>query len=215
MPPRLETRDLGWRDTWRAARLLADAYRDGAIWAAAGRTAKWQRDVALTLLYLAELLICRWEKGFALGAVRGDKLEGVLISYTHGERTTPWWGWTLRAFACVFAGPVAVARCVRISNDLDRLKPREPHVWHAVLGPASGTCCCVPGRNGRIASACPATSRPRPATSRWRSTSCSAGPCATSMCCGPARWSARCGGTWQHDIPHPTRASRRRHVPRG
>lgn len=134
MPRRLETRDLGWRDTWRAARLLADAYRDGAIWAAAGRTARWQREVALTLLYLAELLICRWENGFTLGAVRGDRLEGVLISYEHGERTTPWWGWALRGFACVFAGPVAVARCVRISNDLDRLKPREPHVWHAVLG---------------------------------------------------------------------------------
>lgn len=134
MPPALSTRDLVWRDTWRAARLLAHAYEDGVIWAAAGRTARWQRQVALTLLYLAELLICRWEKGFAIGAVRGDRLEGVLISYTHGERTTPWWGWALRSFACLFAGPVAVMRAVRISNDLDRLKPREPHVWHAVLG---------------------------------------------------------------------------------
>lgn len=134
MPPALSTRDLVWRDTWRAARLLAHAYGDGVIWAAAGRTARWQRQVALTLLYLAELLICRWEKGFAIGAVRGDRLEGVLISYTHGERTTPWWGWALRSFACLFAGPVAVMRAVRISNDLDRLKPREPHVWHAVLG---------------------------------------------------------------------------------
>jgi hypothetical protein len=134
MPPGLATRDLVWRDTWRAARLLADAYQDGAIWAAAGRTARWQRQVALTLLYLAELLICRWEKGFAIGAVRGRRLDGVLISYTRGERTTPWWGWVLRSFACLFAGPVAIVRCVRISNDLDRLKPREPHVWHAVLG---------------------------------------------------------------------------------
>ncbi|TDV42267.1 hypothetical protein [Actinophytocola oryzae] len=134
MPTRLETRDLAWRDTWRAARLLADAYADGAIWAAAGRMTRWQRQVSLTLLYLAELLICRWEKGFAIGAARGDRLEGVLISYTAGERPTPWWGWVLRAPACLFAGPVAVARCVRISGDLERLKPREPHVWHAVLG---------------------------------------------------------------------------------
>jgi hypothetical protein len=139
MPPRLETRDLRWRDTWAAARLLADAYQDGAIWAAAGRTTKWQRQVALTLFYLAELLICRGEKGFTIGAVRDGRIEGVLISYEHGERTTPWWGWVLRAFACVFAGPVAIARCLKVSNDLDRLKPEEPHVWHAVLGRRENT----------------------------------------------------------------------------
>lgn len=131
---RLETRDLGWGDTWRAARLLAHAYRDGTIWAAAGTVAGWRKQAALTLLYLAELLICRWEKGFVLGAVRGDRLDGVMISYTRGERPTPWWGWLLRSFSCVFAGPVAVVRCVRISNDLERLKPKEPHVWYAVLG---------------------------------------------------------------------------------
>jgi hypothetical protein len=131
---RLETRDLGWGDTWRAARLLAHAYRDGTIWAAAGTVAGWRKQAALTLLYLAELLICRWEKGFVLGAVRGERLDGVMISYTRGERPTPWWGWLLRSFSCVFAGPVAVARCVRISNDLERLKPTEPHVWYAVLG---------------------------------------------------------------------------------
>ena len=134
MNPRLETRDLVWRDTWPAARLLARAYRDGAIWAAAGRMAGWRKEATLTLLYLAELMICRWEKGFALGAVRGDRLDGVLISYEHGERPTPWWGWVLRSFACMVAGPVAVARCVRVSNDLERLKPEEPHVWYAVLG---------------------------------------------------------------------------------
>ncbi|MGB3442110.1 MAG: hypothetical protein WBA97_25465 [Actinophytocola sp.] len=131
---RLETRDLAWSDTWRAARLLAHAYRDGTIWAAAGTVAGWRKQTSLTLLYLAELLICRWEKGFALGAVRGDRLDGVMISYEHGERPTPWWGWVLRSFSCLFAGPVAVARCVRISNDLERLKPKEPHVWYAVLG---------------------------------------------------------------------------------
>jgi len=134
MTTRLETRDLGWRDSWPAARLLARAYQDGAIWEAAGRVPRWLKQVALTLLYLAELLICRWEKGFVLGAVRGDRLDGVLISYEHGERPTPWWGWVLRSFACLLAGPVVVARCVRISNDLDRLKPKEPHVWYAVLG---------------------------------------------------------------------------------
>lgn len=138
MPRRTEIRNLVWRDTWHAARLLARAYEDGAIWAAAGRTARWQRRLALTLLYLAELVICRGEKGFALGAFRGTRLDGVLISYEHGERTTPWWGWALRSFACLFAGPVAVARCVRVSNALDRLKPREPHVWHAVLGRRDG-----------------------------------------------------------------------------
>lgn len=138
MRSRLKTRDLVWRDTWHAARLLARVYQDGAIWTAAGRTARWQRRLALTFLYLAELLICRWEKGFALGAFRGSRLDGVLISYAHGERTTPWWGWALRSFACLFAGPLAAARCVRISNDLDRLKPRQPHVWHAVLGRRDG-----------------------------------------------------------------------------
>jgi hypothetical protein len=134
MSTRLETRDLGWRDTWPAARLLARAYQDGAIWEAAGRVPRWLKHVALTLLYLAELLICRWEKGFVLGAVRGTRLDGVMISYEHGERPTPWWGWVLRSFACLLAGPVVVARCVRISNDLDRMKPKEPHVWYAVLG---------------------------------------------------------------------------------
>lgn len=134
MNPRLETRDLVWRDTWRAARLLAEAYQDGAIWEAAGQVPRWRKQVALTLLYLAELLICRWENGFALGAFRGDRLDGVMISYQHGERTTPWWGWVLRSFACLLAGPRAVARCLRISTDLDRLKPKEPHVWYAVLG---------------------------------------------------------------------------------
>jgi hypothetical protein len=134
MTTRLVTRDLGWRDTWTAARLLANAYQDGAIWEAAGQLARWRKQTSLTLFYLAELVICRWEKGFTLGACRGDRLDGVLISYEHGERPTPWWGWVLRSFSCVPAGPVAVARCVRISADLDRMKPKEPHVWYAVLG---------------------------------------------------------------------------------
>lgn len=124
---------------WPAARLLAEAYQDGAIWAAAGETARWRKQVSLTLFYLAELLIARWDNGFALGAVRGPRLEGVMISYEHGERPTPWWGWALRGVSCVFAGPVKVARCVRINADLERLKPREPHVWHAVLGRRSDT----------------------------------------------------------------------------
>lgn len=131
---RLETRDLRGNETWRAARLLAHAYRDGTIWAAAGDIARWRKQAGLTLLYLAELLICKWEKGFTLVTVRGERLDGVMISYVHGERPTPWWGWVLRSFACVFAGPVAVTRLVRVSNDLERLKPREPHVWYAVLG---------------------------------------------------------------------------------
>jgi len=134
MSTRLATRDLRWRDTWPAARLLARAYQDGAIWAAAGASPRWHRQVSLTLFYLAELLICRWDTGFALGAVRGKRIDGVLICYEHGERPTPWWGWVLRGFACLFAGPVKVVRCVRINADLERLKPTEPHVWYAVLG---------------------------------------------------------------------------------
>lgn len=134
MSTRLATRDLGWRDTWPAARLLAEAYLDGAIWTAAGRSARWRKRLSLTMFYLAELLISRWDNGFALGAVRGERLEGVLISYEHGERPTPWWGWALRGFSCLLAGPVKVARCVRINADLERLKPTQPHVWHAVLG---------------------------------------------------------------------------------
>ena len=39
MTTRLETRDLTWRDTWPAARVLAQAYQDGAIWEAAGKMA--------------------------------------------------------------------------------------------------------------------------------------------------------------------------------
>lgn len=134
MSTRLATRDLRWRDTWPAARLLAQAYQDGAIWAAAGTTSRWRKQLSLTLFYLAELLISRWDNGFALGAVRGARIDGVLICYEHGERPTPWWGWALRGFACLFAGPVKVARCVRINADLERLKPKEPHVWYAVLG---------------------------------------------------------------------------------
>jgi hypothetical protein len=134
MTTRLETRDLTWRDTWPAARVLAQAYQDGAIWEAAGHMATWRKQTALTLLYLAELVICQWEKGFALGAYRNERIDGVLICYEHGERRTPWWGWVLRSFACVLAGPVAMARSIRVSNDLENLKPNEPHVWYAVLG---------------------------------------------------------------------------------
>jgi hypothetical protein len=130
----LKTRDLAWRDTWRAARVLARAYQDGAIWEAAGQVSVWRKQTGLTLLYLAELLICRGEKGFMLGAYRGERLDGVLISYVHGERPTPWWGWALRSFSCVLAGPVITARLLRISNDLERMKPKQPHVWYAVLG---------------------------------------------------------------------------------
>jgi hypothetical protein len=86
---RLETRELRRGETWRAARLLAHAYRDGTIWAAAGDIARWRKQAGLTLLYLAELVICRWEKGFTLVAVRGDRLDGVMISYTHGVGRSP------------------------------------------------------------------------------------------------------------------------------
>lgn len=134
MTTRLETRDLTWRDTWPAARVLAQAYQDGAIWAAAGQVAAWRKQTALTLLYLAELLIARWEDGFMIGAFRGNRIDGVLISYENGEKPTPWWGWLLRSFSCVLAGPRITARCLRINNDLESLKPQEPHVWHAVLG---------------------------------------------------------------------------------
>ncbi|MEU7526800.1 hypothetical protein AB0A74_13805 [Saccharothrix sp. NPDC042600] len=134
MTTRLDVRDLPWRDTWRAARLLAQAYREGVIWDSIARIPPWRKQVALTLLYLAELVICRWENGFVLAATRGRRLDGVLVCYRHGERPTPWWGWALRSIACMVAGPRAVVQGVRLSNDLDRLKPREPHVWYAVLG---------------------------------------------------------------------------------
>ena len=66
MTTRLETRDLTWRDIWPAARVLANAYQDGAIWAAAGEVSRWRKQTALTLLYLAELLIARWTNGFTM-----------------------------------------------------------------------------------------------------------------------------------------------------
>ncbi|MEU6076811.1 hypothetical protein [Micromonospora sp. NPDC047074] len=132
--PKLEVRDLGWRQLWAGARLLAEAYEDGAIWAAAGSLPRWQRRLALTALYLAELLTAKlMSSGIILAAHRGDRLEGVLVLYGD-ERTTPWWGWALRGVACLLSGPRAVVRAVRISNDLDRMRPRRPHVWFAVLG---------------------------------------------------------------------------------
>ncbi|WP_433385496.1 hypothetical protein [Micromonospora sp. KLBMP9576] len=119
---------------WAGARLLARAYEDGAIWAAAGSLPRWRRNAALTALYLAELVIAQlMSSGITLAAYRGDRLDGILVLYGD-ERTTPWWGWALRAGACLLAGPRAVAHAVRISNALDRLRPRSPHVWFAVLG---------------------------------------------------------------------------------
>jgi len=132
---RLDTRDVPWGRTWAAATLLAHAYRDGAIWTAAGpRMPVWYRKVVLTALYLAEIAIVRLKSGVVLGAFRDDRLDGVLLLYRDGERTIPWWGWALRAVACVLAGPFAMVRAVRISNALDRLKPERPHVFFAVLG---------------------------------------------------------------------------------
>ncbi|MEH1100476.1 hypothetical protein [Micromonospora sp. CPCC 205561] len=132
--PALEVRDLEWRRLWAGARLLAEAYQDGAIWAAAGSLPRWQRKLALTALYLAELLTAKlMGSGIILAAYRAERLDGVLVLYGD-ERTTPWWGWALRAVACLLSGPRAVVRAVRISNALDRMRPDRPHVWFAVLG---------------------------------------------------------------------------------
>ncbi|MEU8045560.1 hypothetical protein AB0B71_15635 [Micromonospora echinofusca] len=132
--PRLEVRDLRWRQLWAGARLLGQAYEDGALWAAAGSLPRWQRRSALTALYLAELVIAQlMSSGITLAAYRADRLDGILVLYGD-ERTTPWWGWALRSVACLLAGPRAVVHAVRISNALDRMRPSRPHVWFAVLG---------------------------------------------------------------------------------
>jgi len=134
----VQTRALSRGASLAAARVLAEAFVDDPVWRATGPRFRWHRRPVLILLYLAEVLIARLRSAILLGAYRGDRLDGVIIVFPDGERLFPWWAWVPRSVACLFAGPVAVARSLTVVSGLDRLHPKQPHAHFWLLGSRPG-----------------------------------------------------------------------------
>ena len=123
---KLTTRELGRGDIRAASRLLTDAFIEDPIWQATGPRRPAHRRAMLSAFYLAEVLIGRWRKGLVLGSYSGARLDAVIIVFPQGGEF-PWWSWALRSVACVIAGPIAVAKALKVVGGLDSLHPAEPH----------------------------------------------------------------------------------------
>ena len=145
--PQVAVRPLERGDRRAAAALLRDAFLDEPLWQVVGPAWRAHRRVALKLLYRTELAKAqRWggpsfaaevraglggvERG---GGVRGA-LGGVAITFDAGRWPPPQPWSTLRDLPSLFlAGPLPALRAGQVDWAVERLRPREPHVYLYLL----------------------------------------------------------------------------------
>jgi hypothetical protein len=135
----LEVRELASRDRVQAVRMMVDAFVDSPLWLATGPANERYRRGALWLFFMVEMYVARRRGGWLLAAYDGDRVAGLLVAIPDGTTPVPLTAWPVRVLPGFFVGPLPAFRTVRISNELDRRQPKEPHTHCWLLGADSTT----------------------------------------------------------------------------
>jgi ribosomal protein S18 acetylase RimI-like enzyme len=120
-----------------AARLLTDAFLDEPLWRVVGPAWRPHRRFALQLLYHGEIGKAQRWGGPSFAADLGDSLAGVAIAFDAGRWPPPQPWSTLRDLpSLAIAGPLAAVRAGQVDWTVQRLRPRDPHVYLYLLAVA-------------------------------------------------------------------------------
>jgi hypothetical protein len=96
----------------------------------------------LECFHLAELVIAFLRRGYVYGGYVDGRLAGAVIAYDNGSKF-PLWAWLVRAPASIpsllLAGPRASALGVKILNDIEKIRPKEPYVHFWQVGADAAT----------------------------------------------------------------------------
>lgn len=138
----IEIRPLPRSDIGRATNMLADAFIDDPLTLAVSPKGTAARRFTLKCFHLSELVIAFLRRGYVYGGYVDGRLCGAVIAYANGSKF-PFWAWLVRAPASipslVLAGPRASALGVKILNDIEKIRPKEPYVHFWQVGAEAGT----------------------------------------------------------------------------
>jgi GNAT superfamily N-acetyltransferase len=117
-----------------AAGLLRDAFVDEPLWRVVGPAWRAHRRLALQLLYRTELGKAQRWGGPSVAADVQRALAGVAITFDAGRWPPPQPWSTLRDLpSLLLAGPLPALRAGQVDWAVERLRPREPHVYLYLL----------------------------------------------------------------------------------
>lgn len=133
----VSVRPLVRSDRRDAVRLLTAAFIDEPLWRVVGPAWRAHRRVALRVLYRTELSKAQRWGGPSFAADVGGSLGGVAITFDAGRWPPPQPWSTLRDLpALLLAGPLPALRAGQVDWAVERLRPREPHVYLYLLAVA-------------------------------------------------------------------------------
>jgi ribosomal protein S18 acetylase RimI-like enzyme len=132
---RVAVRPLARSDRRAATRLLRDAFLDEPLWRVVGPAWRPHRRAALQVLYRIELGKAHRWGGPSFAAEARGALAGVAITFDAGRWPPPQPWATLRDLpSLLLAGPLPALRAGQVDWAVERLRPREPHVYLYLLG---------------------------------------------------------------------------------
>jgi ribosomal protein S18 acetylase RimI-like enzyme len=133
--PRVAVRPLARGDRRAAARLLCRAFLDEPLWQIVGPAWRPHRRLALQVLYRTELGKAQRWGGPSFAAEMQGTLAGVAITFDAGRWPPPQPWSTLRDLpSLLLAGPLPALRAGQVDWAVERLRPRDPHVYLYLLG---------------------------------------------------------------------------------
>jgi ribosomal protein S18 acetylase RimI-like enzyme len=132
--PWVAVRPLERADHRAAAALLRDAFVDEPLWRVVGPAWRAHRRLALELLYRTELGKAQRWGGPSFAADTQRALAGVAITFDAGRWPPPQPWSTLRDLpSLLLAGPLPALRAGQVDWAVERLRPRESHVYLYLL----------------------------------------------------------------------------------
>lgn len=127
-------RSLDGADRRPAARLLTKAFLDEPLWQVVGPAWRRHRRFALQMLYRGEVGKAQRWGGPSFAAELARSLAGVAIAFDAGRWPPPQPWATLRDLpSLTIAGPLAALRAGQVDWTVQRLRPRDPHVYLYLL----------------------------------------------------------------------------------
>lgn len=118
-----------------AARVLAEAFAEDAIWAAV-RPARPERAArALYWFFRGEVAICARLGGYLQATFdAAGAPTGVLIAYERRGPDFPWWVWFFRLPAILLLGPARTVQMARMLATVEAAHPTQPHFYFWYVG---------------------------------------------------------------------------------
>ncbi|MBF6387599.1 hypothetical protein IU444_26060 [Nocardia farcinica] len=118
-----------------AARVLADAFGEDAIWRDVRPRRPARADKALYWFFRGEVEICARLDGYLQATFDGDgQPSGVLIAYERSGPRFPLWVWLFRLPAVVLLGLSRTILMARMLAAVEAAHPTEPHIYFWYVG---------------------------------------------------------------------------------